>query len=393
MHLPSEFEMTTPAQNPETNPIEIATAIPGPVPHLWKSRVRPPRIQQNRVRTSLRGIQVCSTGLNTPPNCVSNDDLAEHGFDSDWILQRTGIKSRYIAGPEIATSDMAAKAGMDCLKLAGVRPDQVDFILVATMTPDHSTPTTASLVQAKLGCSCPAIDINAACSGFLYGMIMASQFLTSGCARKILVIGAEKMSLCSDPLDKKTYPLFGDGAGAVLLGMNGNYVTKDYVEEELAGPANSSPGILSYKLQSLGELGNSLLIPAGGSREPINQESLDQRRQYLQMDGRTVFKWAVRTVPDITNELLTLAGLKMEDIDLLVTHQANRRIIDAAVESLDIAPEKVFVNVDRYGNTSAASIPISLHEAVVQGQIQPGSIVMLIGFGGGLTWGGCIIRW
>ncbi len=356
------------------------------------------------LRTSLPGIQIQSTGLYTPANCVTNDDLARHGYESEWVLQRTGIEARYIAGPEEATSDMAVEAGADCLRLARVHPQEVDLILLATMTSDHATPTSANLVQAGLGCSCPAVDVNSACSGFVYAMIMGSQFLMTGCSRKVLVIGAEKTSLLADPENKKTFPLFGDGAGAVLLGMAGQADQLNTCNSTIActektavnGDADQesqSPGILSYRLASLGELGDCLVVPAGGSREPTTVQSLAAGRNYLRMDGRPVFKWAVRLVPEIIDELLALAGLEIDDIDLLVMHQANRRIIDASLETVNIPDEKVFINVDRYGNTSAASIPIALHEAVVQGQINPGSKVMLVGFGGGLTWGGCIMQW
>ena len=359
------------------------------------------------LRRSLPGIQVQSTSLYVPPNRVTNEHLAKYGYESEWVFKRTGIKSRYIAGPEESTGDMAIKAGRDCLKLAGVHPSEVDFILVATMTSDHSTPTCANLVQAGLGCACPAIDINSACSGFMYAMIMGSQFLATGCSRRVLVIGAEKTSLLADPADKKTYPLFGDGAGAVLLGMHSDHqgiLAQDDSNQDGLHPkpqqshnrlpeAADETGILAYRLASMGELGQSLVVPAGGSREPMTADALAAGRNYLKMEGRTVFKWAVRLVPEIIKQLLEDADLEIGDIDLLIMHQANRRIISAALEDIDIPEEKVFVNVERYGNTSAASIPIALHEAVVQGQVARGSKVMLIGFGGGLTWGGCIMQW
>lgn len=313
---------------------------------------------------------------------LANDDLAKLGCDSDWIIQRTGIKSRYHAAADEATSDFAIRAAGKCLSQAGVDPEDVDLIIVATMTPDHLCPSTACLVQAALGCHrAAAIDVNAACSGFMYALVMASQFVKSGCSRHALVIGAEALSVIIDPDDKKTFPLFGDGAGAVLLGPDSN-----------TDPETVS-GILAYRLASDGDQAQALIVPACGSRMPPSHDAIDQRLQYLKMDGRTVFKWAVRLLPEIVHETLQMAGKTLDDIDLLIPHQANTRIIDAAMESLGLPPEKILVNLDRYGNTSAASIPLGIVEALESGRITPGDNVMMIGFGGGLTWGSCLFRW
>jgi len=309
-------------------------------------------------------------------------DLGKLGYDSDWIIQRTGIKSRCHAAEGEATSDFAVRSGKRCLEQANVSPADVDLIIVATMTPDHLCPSTACLVQHALGCDqAAAIDVNAACSGFMYALIMASQFVKTGCSRNALVIGAETLTVIMDPQDKKTYPLFGDGAGAVLL-----------TADDEASDADTS-GILTYKLASDGSLGSALIVPACGSRIPASPTALEQRDQFLKMDGRTVFKWAVRMIPTIVSETLELADMTLDDVDLFIPHQANTRIIDAAVENMGLDPKKVFVNLDRYGNTSAASIPVAIVEALEQGRIQPGSNVLMVGFGGGLTWGACLFRW
>lgn len=362
----------------QIEPGRFATAV-GP----FRSPTVHPQTQfeSPELKTSVSGIKILGSGFSTGSKLVRNEDLAEIGYDSDWIIQRTGIRERHHVSEGEATSDMAIRAAESCLKKAGVSASEVDLIIVATITPDHLTPSTACLVQAHLGCTASALDINAACSGFIYGLVMASQFVKTGCSSKALVIGAETLTNVMNPGDKKTYPLFGDGAGAVLVASDSN------PDEE------SVSGILAYRLASEGKLGNALIIPGGGSRKPYSQEVLDNNEHYLSMDGRAVFKWAVRMIPDIVGEMLFRASMSLEEIDLFIPHQANIRIIDAAVECLGIDREKVFVNLDRYGNTSAASIPISIAEAAEQGRIQPGSNVLMVGFGAGLTWGSCLFRW
>jgi 3-oxoacyl-[acyl-carrier-protein] synthase-3 len=336
--------------------------------------------EQVEPKTHVSGIKILGSGFAAGSKLVRNEDLAKLGYDSDWIVQRTGIRSRYQVGEGEATSDMAIRAAESCLAQAGVDASEVDLILLATITPDHITPSTACLVQSHLGCTAAAIDINAACSGFIYGLVMASQFVKTGCSRKALIIGSETLSMTMNPADKKTYPLFGDGAGAVLIGSDPR-------------PSDQASGILAYRLASEGRLGDALVIPGAGSRKPLCQQVLDNNEHYLRMDGRAVFKWAVRLIPDVVGEMLFRASMSLDEIDLFIPHQANIRIIDAAVESLGIDRDKVFINLDRYGNTSAASIPISVAEAVRQGRIQPGSNVMMVGFGAGLTWGSCLFRW
>jgi 3-oxoacyl-[acyl-carrier-protein] synthase III len=345
------------------------------------TRQQPLSTKKDRV-TTIPGVQIQATGFATASCRVDNVVLAEAGYDAAWIEKRTGIGARFHVRENEATSDLAIRAAQDCLSRAGVSADEVDLIIVATMTPDHLTPSTACIVQAALGCKAAAMDLNAACSGFIYALVTASQFVKSGCSRMALVIGTDVLTNITNPEDHQTFPLFGDGAGAALISAS----------EESCDTLPAS-GILAYRLASEGELGKALLIPGGGSRMPASQSMLDRKQHYLQMDGRTVFKWAVNLIPEIVGEILFRAEMSLEEIDLFIPHQANIRIIDAAIEKLGIDREKVFVNLDRYGNTSAASIPIALSEAIDQGRIQRGAHVLMVGFGGGLTWGACLFRW
>ncbi len=331
----------------------------------------------NRSRLhQLTGVQILGVGGAAPEQIVRNADLAKLGYDEEWIVQRTGILERRQAEPSIATSDIAHQAALNCLQAAGVNATEVDLILVATMTPDFPAPSTACLLQHRLGSKAPAMDLNAACAGFMYALATGMQFVHSGCSRRVLVVGADMMSRVVHPDDKKTFPLFGDGAGAVLL-----------------GPGEAEQGLLAYTLGSEGQGADLLCIPAGGTREPITAEVLSQNRQFIQMDGRAVFKWAVRVLSDGVNDVLAHAGLSASDVDLLVLHQANIRIIDAAVADLGIDREKVVVNLDRYGNTSAGSIPLALAEAHQQGRIKRGDKIVLCGFGAGLAWGAAVLNW
>jgi 3-oxoacyl-[acyl-carrier-protein] synthase-3 len=332
-------------------------------------------------RSTIPGIRIVGTGFCPASRQVNNSALASKGYDSDWILQRTGIESRYQVGPGEATSDLAIRAAQRCLESANLPASAVDLIIVATMTPDHFAPSTACLVQAQLGCQAAAFDLNAACSGFVYGLVTASQFIKSGCSRNVLVIGADTVTNLTNPQDRQTYPLFGDGAGAVLIQADPNH------------SSDQLSGILAYRLASEGELGKALLIPAGGSRMPVSQQVIQQNLQFLAMDGKTVFKWGVRLIPEIVSEMLFKANLSIEDIDLFIPHQANIRMIHAAMEQLNIDPDKVFINLQKYGNTSAASIPIALAEADQQGRLFRGANVLMVGFGAGLTWGASLLRW
>lgn len=326
------------------------------------------------------GVKILSTGSYVPETIVTNEDLAALGCDSDWIVRRTGILQRRKAADNQATSDMAIAASTLCIERAGITPDQIDLILVATITPDHPTPSTACHLQRHLGAIAPAMDINAACGGFMYGLVTAAQFVNSGSANCALVVGADLMSRTIDPTDNKTYPLFGDAAGAAIL-------TRDDQKDE-----SKRSGLLAFTLGSEGCGGEMLCIHAGGSRKPLSPDAWDAGGQYLRMDGRAVFKWAVRTVAESSLDLLDATGLKPSDLDLIILHQANQRIIDSAVTDLGVPSDKVFVNLDKYGNTSAASIPLALDEAVASGRVHEGDLVLMCGFGAGLAWGTALVR-
>ncbi len=328
----------------------------------------------------LPGFSVAATGSYLPPQIVTNEDLCSLGCDSDWIVQRTGILERRKALDEQATSDLAYEAAIDCLKKAGMSPKDVDLVIVATMTPDHVTPSTACHLQRRLGCIAPAFDVNAACAGFMYAMVSAAQFVTSGLSKRALVVGSEVMSRTIDPSDPKTYPLFGDGAGAALLVPS----TRSNREPD---------GFLAYTLGAEGCGGEMLCIPGGGSRTPINASNVHQGLQYLRMEGRSVFKWAVRVVEDSVTDVLGFGHIAPKQLAQIVLHQANIRIIDAAVGDFGVARDSVFVNLDRLGNTSAASIPLALDEAVGSGKIKRDDLVLLCGFGAGLSWGTAVVRW
>ncbi len=323
------------------------------------------------------GVRVAAMGSYVPEEIVTNEDLAELGCDSDWIVRRTGILQRRRAADDQATSDLCHAAALRCMERTGVKADQIDLIVVATMTPDHPTPSTACQLQRRLGALAPAMDVNAACAGFMYGMVTAAQFVATGNSQCALVVGADLMSRTIDPDDKKTYPLFGDAAGAALL---------------VADKPDHS-GILSYQLGSEGCGGEMLCVPAGGTKQSLTPEAYAAGGHYLQMDGRNVFKWAVRVFDESAKQVLAEAGVEASELDLVVLHQANQRIIDSAVSDLNVPREKVFVNLDRYGNTSAASIPLALDEAVQAGRVRSGDLVLLCGFGAGLAWGTALLRW
>jgi len=322
------------------------------------------------------GVQVLATGSYAPATIVTNEDLRPLGYDPDWILQRTGIHERRRAAADQATSDLACEAARRCLEQADVSPRDVDLILFATMTPDMPAPATACLLQRQLGATAPAMDLNAACAGFMYALVTGMHFVQGGFFQRVLVVGADCMSRAVDPLDRKTFPLFGDAAGAVLLGKGGRH-----------------QGLLSYTLGADGASGDVLCTPAGGSREPITPEVLAARRQFLRMEGRAVFKWAVRTVSEAMHDVLQHATLEPDAVDLVVMHQANIRIIDAAMNDLRIERNRLLVNLDRYGNTSAASIPLVLDEAYRDGLICEGRRLLLAGFGAGLAWAAGVFQW
>ena len=326
-----------------------------------------------------RFVRIGGWGKYLPERVMTNAELAELVDTSDeWIRARTGIVERRIAAPEETTCSLAVQAARRALDRAEVRPAELDLVIVATCTPDYANmPATASLVQHALGASrAGAFDLNAVCSGFLYGLATGSQFILSGAYRSVLVIGAEVFTRILDWQDRSTCVLFGDGAGAVVL-----------------RPTAVPGGLVSFVLGSDGSGACSLYVPAGGSRQPTSAESVARREQYVKMQGRDVFRFATRVLPESVNQALAAAGLGTEDIDLLIPHQANTRIIDSAVRRLKLAESAVFSNVDRYGNTSAASIPVALCEAIDGGLVRPGSTVVMSGFGSGLSWGTAVWKW
>lgn len=328
------------------------------------------------VRT-LTGVAVMSTGSYVPERVVTNDQLAvELGCDPEWIVQRTGIRERRFVAEGEASSDMAIEAARQCLQRADVAAAEVDLLIVATWTPDVHGPATACLVQDRLGIEAPAFDISSACSGFLYALVSAAQFIATGCARRALVIGVDTMSRVINPADQRGYPLFGDGAGAVLL-----------------GPGNANQGLLSYTLGSDGAGAELLIKRMGGSRMPLDGRQTGQGLEFLAMQGQPVFRWAVQLFCGVIPGLLDHVGLSVDQVDLYIMHQANLRILSAAAEKLDIDMSRVFVNLDRYGNTAAASVPLALDEACRQGDVQPGRRIVLGGFGAGLSWGAAVVGW
>ena len=325
-----------------------------------------------------KAVGILATGSYLPERVVTNHDLEKTMETSDeWIVSRTGIKARRVAAENEATSDLAFEAAKRALEAAGVAAAELDLIIVATVSPDMAFPSTACLVQAKLGAhKAAAFDISVACSGFVYGLSIAEQFITNGVYKKALVIGAETLSRFISWEDRKTGMLFGDGAGAAVLG-----------ETETDG------GILAIDIGADGNGAALLSVPAGGSRQPASELTVEERLHLIQMDGSEVFKFAVRVMGESAVRALTKASLSSADIALLVPHQANIRIINSAVKRLGLPSEKVMINVDCYGNTSAASIPIALDEAVKGGRVQKGDIVVLCGFGAGLSWGSAVVKW
>jgi len=324
------------------------------------------------------GASIIGTGHYVPEKTLTNQDLEKMVDTSDeWIITRTGIRERRIAKRTESTSDLATKAALNALDSAGVKPEELDCIIVATATPDMMFPSVACLVQEKIeAVNAAAFDIEAACTGFIYALTMAQQFLLTRYYSKVLVIGAETLSKITDYKDRNTCVLFGDGAGAVVLELG-----------------EEGSGILSSELGADGKGAKLLKLPAGGSLHPASGETVNNRMHYIKMDGNEVFKFAARKMSSSAKNVIEKAGLDVKDIDFLIPHQANIRIIASAAKRLDIEEEKVYVNLDRYGNMSAASIPVALDEAVKKGLIGRGDNIVLVGFGGGLTWGAILIRW
>src|SRR5436309_4951796 len=326
---------------------------------------------------SLMGVRVVGSGSYVPDAVVGNDHLFQRfGFDSDWIVKRTGILERRHALPHQATSDLCHEASLRCLESSGINKQDIDLIVLATFTPDMSFPSTACLLQDRLKLSCAAIEVEAACAGFMYALITGAAYVLSGASDLALIVGGDCNSRILNPNDIKTYPLFGDGAGAVLL-------TRGRPDQ----------GILSYSLGADGSGGDLLSRPACGSRLPPTADLLAKGMHYMHMDGRAVFRWAVAILCDTIQDVLTASQLRPNDIDLYIPHQANIRIINAAVDVLHISRSRVYNNLDRYGNTSAGSVPLALDEALAGNRLHEGDLVVLSGFGAGLAWGTALVRW
>ena len=331
-----------------------------------------------RHRKQPSGVGILGVGSFVPEGVLTNFDLEKIVKTSDeWIRERTGIQTRYRADERTATSDLAAGAARQALEDAGLGPEDIDVIILGTATPDMFFPSTACLVQKEIGAArAAAFDVSAACSGFLYGLSIAEDFVRAGKYKRALVIGAETLTKILDWTDRTTCVLFGDGAGAAVIGQVGD-----------------GRGIVSSLLASDGTMGDLLMLPAGGSRMPSSEETVRGGYHYVKMQGNKLFKAAVKAMASAAVRTLKDAGYTADDLDLLVTHQANMRIIDATARRIKIPMEKVFTNVDKYGNTSAASIPIALREAKERGSLKEGMLVGLVSFGGGLTWASVLMRW
>lgn len=316
-------------------------------------------------------------GMKVPEKILTNADFERMVDTTDeWITSRTGIKERHVISAGEKTSTLSIAAARQALERAGLEGKDLDLILVATVCPDYRFPSTANLVQHALGAQCGAFDMQAACSGFLYAMSVAHQFIANGTAKHALVIGVEVLSQVVDFKDRSTCVLFGDGAGAVILS------------------ASDEPGgLLGFTLGSDGARPELLWIPTGGSAEPATEQTIRDRRNYVQMNGSEVFKFATRIMGTAMEEALSNAGMTAADMDLFIPHQANLRIIEAASKRLNLPSEKVFVNIEKYGNTSAAAIPIALCEAIDQGRVFPGAHLGMVAFGAGLTWAAAVVKW
>jgi 3-oxoacyl-[acyl-carrier-protein] synthase-3 len=325
----------------------------------------------------LTGVRIVGVGHYAPERVVSNHDLEQWLDTSDeWITTRTGMKRRHWTSENEAASDLAIVAARNALEYAGLQAGDVDAYIVATVLPDFLFPATACIVASKLGASDKAaFDMEIGCSGFIYGLTVASSMIRAGVYKRIMLIGSETLSKIADKTDRSTVVLFGDGAGAVIL------------------EASQEDSFLGSELGSDGSRPEVLRLEGGGSRTPMTHELLDRKGNLISMQGREVFKFAVTKMIAATDVALGKAGISKSDVDLLIPHQANRRIIDAAMKYLDIPPERCVVNIQEYGNTSAASIPIALSEAVREGRVKPNDIIVFVGFGAGLSWGAVVWKW
>lgn len=323
-------------------------------------------------------VEIIGTGIGLPSRIVTNQDFAERLDTSDeWIVQRTGIRERRIAQPGEATVDFCLAASREALAEAGLTPDEIDLLICATITPDHTLPASACEIQSKLGCrTIPAFDLVAACSGFVWSLITGAQYVLSGMARHALLVGGESMSRITDMEDRATCVLFGDGAGAAVIRRS----------------SDPRKRILAARMGSDGGLADLIWVPGGGTREPFSQKVHDERLHYIRMRGREVFKFAVTQALTLIDETLADAGVQYSDVNLMIPHQSNLRIIEAAIDRMGISPERVVINIQRYGNTSAASVPIGLCEARRAGRLKDGDLVLFVAIGAGMTWGTVLMQ-
>lgn len=329
--------------------------------------------------TPIRRAAIKSLATYVPPRLLTNADLEKMVDTTDeWIMQRTGIRERHIVDPGVATSDLAKEAALEAIRRAGLTPEDIDLIVVGTVTPDMFFPSTACLLQHKIGATNAwGFDLSAACSAFTYALTTGSQMVAAGAAEHVLVVGADVMSSIIDYTDRATCVLFGDGAGAVVLGVSDD----------------ADVGILDFEHQIDGSGGPSLCMPAGGSKRPASRETVDERLHFVKQDGQAVFKFAVRKTGDACERLMRRNNVTADDLALFVSHQANRRIIMSAAERIGMPEDKVIINIDRFGNTTAATIPLALNDAVETGRIKKGDLVLVASVGAGFTVGSVLLRW
>ncbi len=334
--------------------------------------------ERRRVARGPRYARITGWGMAVPEKVLTNDDLARIVDTSDeWIVSHTGIRERRIAGERDTTLSLAVRAAQEALLVAGIVPNQLDLVIVATVTPEYLFPSTASLLQDALGAArAGAFDLSAGCSGFIYALSMAADAIRSGSAEHVLVVGSETLSRIVDWTDRNTCVLFGDGAGAVVVSA-----------------CAERCGVMASVLGSDGSGGELLIVPGGGSRHPLDQQVLEQRNQFMKMNGREVYRFASTIMPRATETVVQRAGWRLQDLSLVIPHQANDRIIAAAIKRLGLPADRFVVNIARYGNTSSASIPIALCEAIAEGRVNTGDRLVLVGFGAGLTWAALALEW
>lgn len=323
-------------------------------------------------------VEIIGTGVGIPDKVITNADFAQRLDTSDeWIVQRTGIRERRMADPKESTLTFAAKASRAALESAKLTPTDIDLIICATITPDHVLPALSCELQRELGCRCiPSFDLAAACSGFVYGLVTAAQFVNSGLAKNVLLVGAECLTRITDMEDRTTAVLFGDGSGAAIIRRS----------------ADPSRGIVAARLGADGARSDLIWVPAGGSREPSSARTVNERLHFMRMRGREVYKFAVTQIQELISQVLSDAGVTNQDVKLLVPHQSNLRIIESAMDKMGLSEDRVVINIQRFGNTSAASVPIALHEARTTGRLKSGDLALLLAIGAGLTWGAALMR-